>query len=178
MLVSPLPSGNHILAAPYNEILRSEIGQTHRQRRSSSAASEEIIMTDAEIQEFVTRFAAAWATRDAEAFLALWHPEGLLHHAILDRPLKGAELGRLVETQNELAPDLVWQLLDWTSRGDVVIVEWQNTRFIDGKRMAYRGVDKFRFRDGKIIEERVYMDTAPLRALRGGEPLKPIMRLE
>ncbi len=110
-------------------------------------------MTDAEIQDFVTRFAAAWATRDAEAFLALWHPEGLLHHAILDRPLKGAELGRLVETQKELAPDLVWQLLDWTSRGDVVIVEWQNTRFIDGKRMAYRGVDKFRFRDGKIIEE-------------------------
>jgi ketosteroid isomerase-like protein len=135
-------------------------------------------MTDAEIQEFVTKFAAAGATRDAEAFLALWHPDGLLHHAILDRPLKGAELGRLVETQNELAPDLVWQLLDWTSRGDVVIVEWQNTRFIDGKRMAYRGVDKFRFRDGRIIEERVYMDTAPLRAMRSGEALKPLMRLE
>lgn len=134
-------------------------------------------MTDAQIQEFVTRFAAAWAARDGEAFLALWHADGVLYHPVLDRPLKGTELGRLVETQNELAPDLVWQLVDWTSRGDVVIVEWQNTRFIDGKRFAYRGVDKFRIRDGKIAEERVYMDTAPLRASRGGEPVKPLMRI-
>ena len=35
-------------------------------------------MTDAEIQDFVTRFAAAWAARDGKAFLDLWHPEGLL----------------------------------------------------------------------------------------------------
>ena len=33
-------------------------------------------MTDAEIQDFVTRFAAAWAARDGNAFLDLWHPEG------------------------------------------------------------------------------------------------------
>lgn len=59
----------------------------------------------------------------------------------------------------------------------MVIVEWQNTRFIDGKRVAYRGVDKFRIRDGKIAEERVYMDTAPLRALRGGERVKPLMQI-
>jgi uncharacterized protein (DUF2126 family) len=36
-------------------------------------------MTDAEIQDFVTRFAAAWAARDGNAFVELWHPEGLLH---------------------------------------------------------------------------------------------------
>ena len=33
-------------------------------------------MTDAEIQDFVTRFAAAWAARDGKAFLDVWHPEG------------------------------------------------------------------------------------------------------
>lgn len=35
-------------------------------------------MTENDVQEFVTRFAAAWAARDGEAFLALWHPDGLL----------------------------------------------------------------------------------------------------
>ncbi|MEA2810390.1 MAG: hypothetical protein QOJ17_4531, partial [Rhodospirillaceae bacterium] len=30
-------------------------------------------MNDTEIQDFVTRFAAAWAARDGEASLALWH---------------------------------------------------------------------------------------------------------
>ena len=60
-------------------------------------------MTEAEIAEFVTRFAAAWAARDGEAFLALWHPDGLLQHAAGRQagerqrtcpPARGAERGR------------------------------------------------------------------------------------
>lgn len=133
--------------------------------------------TDAEIQDFVTRFAAAWAARDPEAFKALWHPEGVLHYPPADRPIAGAEIGRLNEVQKEQAPDLVWQLLDWTARGDVVIVEWQCTRQGGGRRFDWRGVDKFRLKEGRILEERVYMDTAPLRALRTGAVLEPLLRL-
>jgi ketosteroid isomerase-like protein len=133
-------------------------------------------MTDIDIQDFVTRFAAAWANRDGEAFLALWHPEGLLHSPLYDRPISGREQVRLMEVVKERAPDVVWQLLDWTSRGsDVVIIEWQSTRNVGGKRFEWRGVDKFRLRDGRILEERVYSDTAPLRAARKGETLEPII---
>jgi ketosteroid isomerase-like protein len=131
-------------------------------------------MTDAEIQDFVTRFAAAWAARDGRVFLDLWHPEGLLHTPLVGRTVSGSELDRLLEVQTTAAPDFVWQLLDWTSRGDVVIIEWQTSRFVNGTRFSWRGVDKFRLKAGKIIEERVYCDTAPLRALRGGEALEPI----
>jgi len=84
------------------------------------------------------------------------------------------EIRRLNDVQRQAAPDLVWQLLDWTSRGDVVIIEWQTTRNVNGVRFDWRGVDKFRLRNGKIIEERVYTDTAPLRAFRKGEKLEPI----
>jgi ketosteroid isomerase-like protein len=133
-------------------------------------------MTDAEIGDFVTRFAAAWATRDGEAFLALWHPEGSLHTPLVGRTIAGSELARLLDVQKEAAPDFVWQLLDWTSRGDVVIIEWQTTRVINGARFDWRGVDKIRIKGGKIIEERVYTDTAPLRAARSGTVLEPIMR--
>ncbi|HKU96385.1 MAG TPA: nuclear transport factor 2 family protein [Vineibacter sp.] len=134
-------------------------------------------MTDADIQDFVTRFAAAWAARDGEAFLALWHPDGVLHYPLVDRPIAGSELGRLNDIQKEAAPDLVWQLLDWTSRGDVVIIEWQSTRIVSGRRFDWRGVDKLRLKDGKIIEERVYMDTALLRAARTGSVPEPLIRL-
>jgi ketosteroid isomerase-like protein len=48
-----------------------------------------------------------------------------------------------------------------------VIVEWQNSRTANGRRVDWRGVDKFRLRDGRIVEERVYADTAPLRAAKG-----------
>lgn len=135
-------------------------------------------MTDQDVQEFVTRFAAAWASRDGEAFLALWHPDGLLQSPLYDRPVRGKEFGRLTDLVREAAPDLVWQLLDWTSRGDVVVIEWQTTRMIGGRRFDTRGVDKFRLRDGLIVEERVYTDTAPLRALRRGEALEPLVRLD
>jgi ketosteroid isomerase-like protein len=133
-------------------------------------------MTDAEIADFVTRFAAAWAARDGQAFLDLWHPEGLLHTPMVGRTVKGSELNRLMEVQTAAAPDFVWQLLDWTSRGDVVIIEWQTTRIVNGARFDWRGVDKFRIGAGKIIEEVVYCDTAPLRALRTGETLEAITR--
>jgi len=133
-------------------------------------------MTDDEMQDFVTRFAAAWAARDGNAFLALWHPDGMLYTPLVGRPVKGSELARLLDVQKEAAPDFVWQLLDWTSRGDVVIVEWQTTRNVNGARLDWRGVDKFRLKDGRIIEERVYTDTAPLRAFRSGETPEPITR--
>jgi hypothetical protein len=133
-------------------------------------------MTDAEIQDFVRRFAAAWAARDGKAFLDLWHPEGLLHTPLVGRTVKGNELDRLLEVQTLAAPDFVWQLLDWASRGGVLIVEWQTTRIINGERFSWRGVDKFRLIAGKIIEEVVYCDTAPLRALRTGEALEPITK--
>jgi ketosteroid isomerase-like protein len=132
-------------------------------------------MTDADIQDFVTRFAAAWAARDGAAFLALWHPDGVLRTPFAGRAIAGSELGRLNDIQKEQAPDLVWQLLDWTSRGDVVILEWQNSRVIGGKRFDFRGIDKFRLRDGKIAEEVVYADTAPLRAMRSGEKLAALI---
>ncbi len=135
-------------------------------------------MTDQDVQEFVTRFAAAWASRDGEAFLALWHPDGVLQSPLYDRPVMGKEFGRLTDFVREAAPDLVWQLLDWTARGDVVVVEWQTTRIVAGRRLDTRGVDKFRLREGRILEERVYTDTAPLRALRSGESLEPLVRLD
>jgi ketosteroid isomerase-like protein len=134
-------------------------------------------MTDEEIQEFVTKFAAAWVARDSEAFLALWHPEGVLFYPLANRPIAGNELGRPNELQKQSAPDRVWQLLDWTSRGDVVIIERQSTRLIAGRRFDWRGVDKLRLKAGKIIEERVYMDSALLRAARTGGAPEPLLHL-
>lgn len=49
---------------------------------------------------------------------------------------------------------------------------------VDGRRVDWRGVDKFRLRDGRIAEERVYMDTAALRAMRNLRWPEPIIALE
>jgi ketosteroid isomerase-like protein len=138
-------------------------------------------MTESEVADFVTHFADAWARRDGQRFLDFWHPDGTLQSPLYDRPVKGTEFGVLTALVAKLAPDQVWQLLDWTWRpkadGAVVIVEWQSTRVIDGKRFDWRGVDKFTIRNGKIWEEIVYFDTAPLHARRTGQVLEALVRL-
>jgi len=129
--------------------VRQDVESESRQRPGAPSRIH-ARMTDTEIQDFITRFAQAWAARDGEAFLALWHPDGVLHSPLYDRPVLGKELGRLTELVRERAPDSVWQLLDWTARGDTVIVEWQNSRIAGGQRLDWCGVDKFRLRDGRM----------------------------
>lgn len=133
-------------------------------------------MIEHEIADFVTRFAAAWAARDGKRFVELWHPDGLLHSPLYNRAIKGSEFERLTELVANAAPDLVWQLLDWTWRskpdGALVIIEWQSTRTSQAGRFDWRGVDKVTLENGKIIEEIVYFDSAPLRARRSGTTLE------
>ena len=115
-------------------------------------------------QEFVTRCRRLGGGTARPGFVA---PDGV-HR----------KLGRLTELVRENASDHVWQLLDWAARGDVVIVEWQATRMAGGRRLDWRGIDKFRLRDGRIAEERVYMDMAALRAARALAWPEPPMRLD
>lgn len=134
-----------------------------------------------QIHDFLARFAAAWSRRDGRAFVALWHPDGLLHSPLYNRPIRGNEFEAITTLIAEQAPDQVWQLLDWTWRsapdGAVVIIEWQSTRVLQGKRFDWRGVDKFTLRNGRIAEEIVYFDSAPLRALRTGETLEALVKV-
>ena len=51
-------------------------------------------MNETGVHDFVTRFAAAWAAHDGEAFLALWHPDGMLYSSLYDRPVAGKDMGQ------------------------------------------------------------------------------------
>ena len=121
-------------------------------------------MSDSEIQNFVDRFAAAWAARDGDAFLALWHKEGKLYYPFADRVIAGSEIGKLNDLTKAQAPALTWRLVDWAARGDVVMIEWESSNRYGDQAVTWRGVDKLTRRDGRIIEEIVYTDTAPLQA--------------
>src|SRR5271156_3133490 len=108
-------------------------------------------MTETETQTFVDNFAAAWAARDADAFLALWHPDGQLHYPFANRVIKGGEIGKLNDLTKVNAPHLTWRLIDWTCRGDVVVIEWESSNKYGPHVILWRGVDKMTLRDGKIV---------------------------
>jgi hypothetical protein len=61
-------------------------------------------MTELEKQTFVNRFAAAWAARDGNAFLALWDPHGRLHYPFANRVIEGCEIGKLNNLTKAIAP--------------------------------------------------------------------------
>ena len=133
-------------------------------------------MTDSENQAFVEKFAAAWATRDARAFLALWHPEGKLHYPFANRVIMGSEIGKLNDLTKASAPNLTWKLIGWTARGDIVVIEWESSNKYGEHVVIWRGVDKMTLHGGKIIEEVVYTDTAPLQALRQGKQFDALIQ--
>ena len=51
------------------------------------------------------------------------------------------------------SPDLKWSMVDWTARGNVIVVEWESTNRLGDRVRSWRGVDKLTLRDGRIIEE-------------------------
>ena len=151
--------------------------QTGEQARPKAATSQgKTTMTETEKQIFVDRFAGAWAARDGQAFMALWHPEGKLHYPFASRIIKGSEIGKLNDLTKANAPDLTWKLIDWASRGDVVVIEWESSNRYGEHVVTWRGVDKLTLRDGKVIEEIVYADTAPLQAMRRGEKFDALIQ--
>lgn len=102
----------------------SEIGERKDGVHSILATMVGPQVTDTQFQKFVAQFVAAWTARDAKAFVALWHPDGVLHYPLTDRPIAGREIGLLNDRQKEAAPDLVWRLVDWTARHDLLMLEW------------------------------------------------------
>ncbi len=134
-------------------------------------------MTEQEAQTFVERFAAAWAARDGAQFLALWHPEGQLHYPFANRVLKGSEIGMLNDLQNrQRAPShLDAGRLDVArecARDRMGKLEslWRSY-------VALARVDKLTVVDGRIVEEIVYADTAPLQAMRQGRSFDALIQL-
>jgi hypothetical protein len=91
----------------------------------------------------------------------LWDPHGQLHYPFANRVIMGSEIGELNDLTKTIAPHLTWKLVDWTSRDDVLVIEWESSNRYGNRVIVWRGVDKMALRDGKIIEEIVYCDTAP-----------------
>lgn len=129
-------------------------------------------MTQDEAIKFVEQFAAQ---RSAGRGEALWHPQGRLHYPFADRVIGGDEIGALCDITAANSPTLTWEMLGWTHRGDVIVVEWLCSNRYGDTTVRFAGVDKLTIQGGKIVEEIVYADTAPLRAMRAGQKLEPLM---
>src|SRR5262245_59301618 len=115
-------------------------------------------MTNDELTDFIGRYTAAWASREPGIMRNLWHADGVLHHPTIRTPV-GRELVVANNDRTKEIPGFEWKLESWAANGDTVFVQWRTTGRFAGAALEFRGVDRFRVRDGRIAEEVVYFDT-------------------
>jgi hypothetical protein len=106
----------------------------------------------------------------------MWHPDGVLHHPALGQPVTGEVVPYNNDFTKSAIPEFSWTLTRWASAGDVAFLEWRIRGLIDDEPMEWSGVDVMVVRDGKIMDERVYFDTYPLRRRRDPSlPAEPLV---
>jgi hypothetical protein len=131
---------------------------------------------DAEMQAFVVAYEQAWASRVPGVMGEMWHPDGVLHHPALGKPITGEVVPYNNDFTKSAIPDFSWALTRWASAGDVAFLEWRCQGRVGGEMTEWRGVDVMVIHEGKVAEERVYMDTYPLRRqLDGSLPDEPLV---
>ena len=119
--------------------------------------------TNRDMQAFVVAYQGAWASRAPGAMRALWHPDGVLHHPALGRPVSGEVVPHNNDFTKSAIPGFSWHLTRWAHVRDVAFLEWCCQGRLGGDTLEWRGVDVMVVRSGRVAEETVYMDTYPLR---------------
>lgn len=143
----------------------------------SESEARNMQMNEAEATQFIASFEKAWSSRDDEDFRAIWHPDGKLVYPFAGRTILGRELPLLNQITKANAPGLTWRMINWTSRHNVIVVEWESSNVYGARTVTWRGVDKITLENGRIREEVVYTDTAPFQAMRRGEIFAPLIPL-
>ena len=82
----------------------------------------------------------------------------------MEAPISRDEIPAHQERTLQLIPDVRIVPDHWGIEGDDVLIEWTARGTFAGRPMEWRGASRFTLRDGLIVEERAYFDTAALRA--------------
>jgi steroid delta-isomerase-like uncharacterized protein len=127
-------------------------------------------------REIAGKLVAAIETRDADALAELFADDAVLHHPLSPEPIVGkAAIGASEQALFDAFSDIEVEVLRVVAEADDVVVELvlraTNTGPLDvgademlpptGRRIALSSVRFLKLgTDGRIIEERVYLDTA------------------
>jgi steroid delta-isomerase-like uncharacterized protein len=121
--------------------------------------------------DFLERFAEFWAEPDPDSVSDLVDPGVVATFPGAGR-IEGADAYReQIAAALAVAPDLRLEVLDHLADGDVVMIEWRGRGTVAGEPVVLEGTDRFRLRDGRVVDARVVYDTGPLRDAMGQPPV-------
>jgi SnoaL-like domain len=122
-----------------------------------------------DVERFIQVYEEIWPGFDADRLekFEMVHPEATIDHSGMERPIRGDEEPDYVRGVKALMPDISLETRNWAARGDVVFVEYAMEATVNGERLAWDGIGRFRLRDGRVIEAIGRWDTAPIQAALG-----------
>jgi hypothetical protein len=115
----------------------------------------------AEHQDFFERFKTFWAAPSGDRVPELIAPEATITFTGAGS-FSGADYVGVMQSMLDAMEGLVVTPLDCAGNGDRLYIAWETTAIIHGTRRTYLGVDRFRLKDGRAIEEQVIFDSAVL----------------
>ena len=114
-----------------------------------------------EHQDFYKRFQSFWAAPSAERVAELITPDAQIHFTgagHMDGKTYAAFMGETLAAMEgvKVTP------MDCAGNGDMLYIAWETIATLHGSQRTYRGVDRFRIKDGMAVEEHVIFDSAVL----------------
>ena len=114
-----------------------------------------------EHSDFYTRFQSFWAAPSGDRVPELISPDATIHFSGAGTMSGAAYETWIADTLSNME-DMTVTPLDCAGNGDMLYIAWETSAVIHGERRVYRGVDRFRLKNGMAIEEHVIFDSAVL----------------
>ena len=114
-----------------------------------------------EHQDFYDRFQSFWAAPSGDRVPELIAPDAEIHFTGAGK-MSGAVYAQWMAETLSTMEDMTVTPMDCAGNGDMLYIAWETSAIIHGSRRTYRGVDRFRLKDGMAVEEHVIFDSAVL----------------
>ena len=114
-----------------------------------------------EHRDFYTRFCSFWAAPSGARVAEI-----IAHDATINftgaGTFSGAAYIDIMQGMLDTFVELKVKPLDYAGNGDRLYISWESSALIDGKRVTWLGVDRFRLANGMAVEEHIMFDSAAL----------------
>ncbi len=114
-----------------------------------------------EHQDFFERFCSFWSAPSGERVKELIAPDANIHFTGAGH-MSGTEYAIWMGETLGMMENMTVTPLDCAGNGEILYIAWETGVDIHGSRRTYRGVDRFKIKDGMAVEEHVIFDSAVL----------------
>ena len=110
---------------------------------------------------FYQRFQSFWNAPSGERVLELIAPDAKIHFTGAGL-MSGEDYANWMAGTLAAMENMTVTPLDCAGNGDMLYIAWETSALIHGEQRTYRGVDRFRLKNGMAVEEHVIFDSAVL----------------